>query len=292
MFSFEQLEAFTATVETGSFSAAARKLNKVQSAVSQHIINLEIDCGVELFDRNGRYPKLNKNGQKLLPYAQATLKQHKRLVNNAAILFQDNQHDITLAIDEGIPVQHLTTALASVCERFPTVSFECLSASSIDIIPLVTSKRATMGIMFSEPQIDPQIDFESLGSVAFDVYVSSQHLLALNKAPHLDILLLHRQLVIRSKSHETSSFQQAYSPDVWYADSHYVLLELMINGFGWGMLPVHIAQPSIDDGTIVRVPVEFEKLTWQANIDVIQHQSLTHCPAHAFLRENLRQLYS
>ncbi|KKL13509.1 hypothetical protein LCGC14_2525030, partial [marine sediment metagenome] len=43
MFSIDQLHAFIATVEAGSFSAAARRLSKVQSVVSQHIINLEID---------------------------------------------------------------------------------------------------------------------------------------------------------------------------------------------------------------------------------------------------------
>ncbi|WP_407074468.1 LysR family transcriptional regulator, partial [Psychrobacter sp. CAL346-MNA-CIBAN-0220] len=54
MYSIEQLEAFVLTVNTGSFSSAARSLNKAQSVVSQHVINLEIDCNSELFDRSGR----------------------------------------------------------------------------------------------------------------------------------------------------------------------------------------------------------------------------------------------
>jgi DNA-binding transcriptional LysR family regulator len=43
-------------METGSFSAAARKLNKVPSAVSMSIANLEIDLNLNLFERLGREP--------------------------------------------------------------------------------------------------------------------------------------------------------------------------------------------------------------------------------------------
>ncbi|MDP2516912.1 LysR family transcriptional regulator [Photobacterium damselae subsp. piscicida] len=42
-FSIEQLEAFVAAAETGSFSAGARKLNKAQSVISTAIANLELD---------------------------------------------------------------------------------------------------------------------------------------------------------------------------------------------------------------------------------------------------------
>ncbi|MEK8074141.1 helix-turn-helix domain-containing protein [Rhodococcoides navarretei] len=50
----EQLFMFQAVMETGSFSAAARKLGKVPSAVSMSIANLEIDLNLTLFERKGR----------------------------------------------------------------------------------------------------------------------------------------------------------------------------------------------------------------------------------------------
>lgn len=292
MFSIEQLDAFIQTVEQGSFSAAARKLGKVQSAISQHIINMEIDCGYELFDRSGRYPLLTHQGQQLLPHAKAAVIQHKRLINCAHQLDGRQYQDITLAIDEGIPMTQLSVALQSVSEQFPMIHFECLSASSIDILQLVRNKRATMGIMFSEASLDESLDFEGLGNVVFDVYVAKQHPLASLTIPHLDTLRLHRQIVIRSKSNETSSFQKAHSPDVWYADSHYVSLELISNGFGWGMLPIHIAQPALESGQLVQVKSDFENLTWHANIDVVQHQSVSNCAAHKCLRNQLTRLHN
>lgn len=56
----DQIQAFVMAAELGSFSAAARQMGKVQSAVSTAIANLEIDAGVELFDRSGRAPVLTE----------------------------------------------------------------------------------------------------------------------------------------------------------------------------------------------------------------------------------------
>ena len=45
----DQLIIFQTVMETGSFSAAARKLGKVPSAISMSIANLEIDLDLTLF---------------------------------------------------------------------------------------------------------------------------------------------------------------------------------------------------------------------------------------------------
>ena len=52
----DQMRIFVAVVDEGSFSAAARKLGRVQSAVSQSIAALEQELGIALFDRTGKAP--------------------------------------------------------------------------------------------------------------------------------------------------------------------------------------------------------------------------------------------
>lgn len=54
----DQMQAFVFAAKLGSFSAAARRMGKAQSAKSMAIANLEIDAGVEIFDRQGRSPVL------------------------------------------------------------------------------------------------------------------------------------------------------------------------------------------------------------------------------------------
>jgi DNA-binding transcriptional LysR family regulator len=71
--SFDQLRMFLAAADEGSFSAAARRVQRTQSAVSETILNLEAQLGVVLFDRAGRYPRLTKEGVILLADARAVI---------------------------------------------------------------------------------------------------------------------------------------------------------------------------------------------------------------------------
>ena len=82
-FNLQQLSAFVATVEQGSFSAAGRSLGKAQSAVSTAVANLEVDLAVNLFDRSRREPLLTAAGQALLPQARLVLEQARAFQGQA-----------------------------------------------------------------------------------------------------------------------------------------------------------------------------------------------------------------
>lgn len=59
-FSLDQLRVLVTIVDTGSFSAAGRKLRRAQSAISQAIAALETMQDVALFDRSGYKPRLTE----------------------------------------------------------------------------------------------------------------------------------------------------------------------------------------------------------------------------------------
>src|SRR6202035_1190431 len=69
--SLDQLRAFIAAADEGSFSAAGRRLRRAQSVVSQTLANLEGRLGVKLFDRGARLPMLTEQGRALLADARA-----------------------------------------------------------------------------------------------------------------------------------------------------------------------------------------------------------------------------
>ena len=70
--SLDQLRAFIAAVDEGSFSAGARKLHRAQSAVSELVSNLEAQLGVALFDRSERYPNSRQPAFNWLPMRAAS----------------------------------------------------------------------------------------------------------------------------------------------------------------------------------------------------------------------------
>ncbi len=74
------LQAFAEVAHTRSFTQAAERLNRVQSAVSGQIKRLEYITGTRLFDRTRRSVKLTKEGEILLDYAHKILR-----LNDAAL---------------------------------------------------------------------------------------------------------------------------------------------------------------------------------------------------------------
>ncbi|MBF3098427.1 LysR family transcriptional regulator, partial [Pseudomonas aeruginosa] len=96
----ESLEAFVQAVSLGSFSAAARKLGKSQSTVSEAIARLEIDLGLELFDRSGRQPQLTEAGRTLLGRVEEVLGASDRLRRVAALLAGGSEPRVTLALSD------------------------------------------------------------------------------------------------------------------------------------------------------------------------------------------------
>lgn len=64
------LRAFLEVSETGSFTRAAQRLNRVQSAVSMQVKRLEAVVGHRVFERHGRGVCLTDEGVVLLGYAR------------------------------------------------------------------------------------------------------------------------------------------------------------------------------------------------------------------------------
>jgi len=66
LFDLYQLRAFHSVGLTGTFTAAARRLNLTQSAISHAVAKLEASVGVELVDRRGRAMRLTEEGRRLM----------------------------------------------------------------------------------------------------------------------------------------------------------------------------------------------------------------------------------
>src|SRR5918997_445238 len=70
---FAWLEVFREVAARGSLTAAGASLGYTQSAVSRHVLALEAETGVRLFDRLPRGVRLTEEGRCLLAHAEALL---------------------------------------------------------------------------------------------------------------------------------------------------------------------------------------------------------------------------
>jgi DNA-binding transcriptional LysR family regulator len=106
------LRAFTAVVETGSVTAAARLLNRTQSAISLQIKRLEELLGVELFEREHRKLTLTRAGERLIGPAI-------RLVDlNDDIWGQMTTPEFDGEVRFGVPTDIVPTYIPTILKRY------------------------------------------------------------------------------------------------------------------------------------------------------------------------------
>src|SRR5438552_17967041 len=100
----DQLRAFVAVVEEGSFSAAARKLRRVQSAISTAMANLENQLGVPIWDRTTKIAKLTDQGHAVLAAARRVLLDVAALKRVPPVLVLGLEASVSLCIDAIFPL--------------------------------------------------------------------------------------------------------------------------------------------------------------------------------------------
>ena len=116
--SLDQLRVLVAIADAGSFSAAGRRLGRVQSAVSQTIATLEAVQGVALFDRSTHRPRLTDVGRVLVDQARLVLASAARFEAVAAGTRNGLEPELALAIDPLVPTAPLIDSLRALNEAF------------------------------------------------------------------------------------------------------------------------------------------------------------------------------
>ncbi len=119
------LQTFLAVVETGSFSAAARRLHMSQPAVSQQIRALEEQIGgVRLFRRSGQQMVLTLAGEQLLSNARELVAMAERVVQTVSALRGQIGGRVTLGCLAGGAEAFLPHLLAIVQRQYPAVTVD------------------------------------------------------------------------------------------------------------------------------------------------------------------------
>lgn len=130
-----QLQTFLAVAETGSFTAAARRLHLTQPAVSRQIRLLQEHLGVRLFRRAGRRMLLTHAGERLLETARQVTQLAQRAEEEMAFLRGEVVGRLRIG-GSGSPAWHvlarLLPAFRAACPAV-LVQLEPLPAGEIDL---------------------------------------------------------------------------------------------------------------------------------------------------------------
>lgn len=281
--SMEQLEAFVAAAEHGSFSAAGRALRKAQSAVSTQVSNLEEDLGLALFSRAGRNPVLTPAGERLLLEAKVILDRREHLIGVASSFEAHVEQRLVVAIDEIYPEEALGTLFADFAARFPHVELEVLFPMMQDVSRLVLDGKADIGVMWRQETLPVELGFHTLGWIPLKLVCGRNHPLA-NAVVDWEDLKRHRQIMVAVRSEGPEKQRLRTAAEVWWVESHWVILHIVKQGIGWALVPAHIIAESPVSPDLVTPAMQFDDADWPVALEMVWHKQRPSGPAAEWLR--------
>ncbi len=254
----DQLRILIAIEDAGSFSAAGRRLGRVQSAISQSIQSLEANLKVVLFDRSTKMPKLTQAGRQLALQARQVLARTEALEAHAASISSGVEPELALAIDSVFPSGPLAESLKAVGAVFPGLPLT-LYSEPIGAAERRLQEGAAQIALYAFP-MDRGYEIESrlLTRITMIPVAARTHPLARACGPLSRRLLEeHVQLILTDPVvGRDGPSQGVVSPQVWRFADLARRLDFLLAGFGWGNMPVHLVQPHLDTGDLVQLNLE------------------------------------
>lgn len=146
------LRVFTALVDAGTHTRAARALGISQSTVSETLRALERTLGVELFRKVAKgAPALTPSGEVLLGYARRMFALSSELVGALADASTRVKATLMISAVESIGAYVLPSRLAALRARWPAVRVEVLTGSCGEIRERVAAGASDLGLVL-EPE--------------------------------------------------------------------------------------------------------------------------------------------
>ena len=284
----DQLRALVTVADEGSFSAAARKLQRVQSAVSTAMANLEAQLGVPIWDRSKKVPRLTEPGQAVLASARRVLAEVDGLRRVTANLATGLETRVALCLDAFFPLPALIDLCVAFAREFPEVDLrvehQVLSAVSARVL----SGAASLGVV-SAPGLASGLEAHALSAIRMAPVVSPRHrLAALSGKIPAGQLAGEIQIVLSEHAEAGIADQGVLSARTWRVGDLHTKRELLRAGLGWGNLPEHFARDDLRSKQLVRI----QPLSWGVDEHVVSLSAIYRTdavlgPAHRWVLKEL-----
>ena len=150
MLETDLMRSFAVISEFGSFSAAARRVNRTPSAISMQMKKLEEQLGRQLFVRDGRNVRLTADGEMLLGYAHDMLR-----LNEAAIArFQVPALEglVRFGAPDDFGTQYVPEILKRFADTHPMVEVEVVLATSRELLKRMDQGTLDLTLVTSVPK--------------------------------------------------------------------------------------------------------------------------------------------
>ena len=259
---WNQLKAFLETAETGSLSAAARKLELTQPTLSRQVAAIEQQMGVTLFERVGKAMALTPTGLELLEHARAMGAAAEALGLAATGRSQAVGGVVSVSATDAVAAQLLPPLVRRLREQEPGIAIEVISSNAVSDL---LRREADIAIRHVKPE-QPDLIARLIREASASFYASEEwvrihgHPRNAEEAAHLAFVGSDRsgQYLGYLRQHGLPLSEANFS---CYAEHSVASWSLVRQGMGIGAMMDEIATDTpgivrvLDDVPPVRFPI-------------------------------------
>ena len=252
----DQLRVLATIAETGSFSAAGRRLGRAQSAISQTVVTLEGVQGVTLFDRSGHRPRLTEVGRALLGQARVVLAGAARFEAMSAGAREGIEPELAVAIDPLVPTVAFIDSLHALRGAFPFLPLSFSTEGLGGAERRLRRGDAALAFCILLPGVPEDVAALPLLGIELVPVVSARHPLArLGRPATRADLDEHVQLVLSDPSAPDGPSYGVIGSRTWRFVELGRRLDFLVAGLGWCRMPDHLVAPFIAEGRLARLSI-------------------------------------
>ena len=247
-FDLQQLQAFVAVAERGSFRAAAEQIHLSAPALSRRIDKLETILGARLFNRTTREVELTPLGRVFLERARAALDDLESAMLGISDIAASRSGRVTVACVPSAAINFLPSVVSSFSARYPLIRIRVVDEAAGLVLASVISGESDFGITFMSSLV-PGVDFDPIHTDPFVLAVRREHPLAARKNLAWSELEGERLIAVARSSGnrqvlDDALAQAGVNPSYRFEVSHIATLLGMVDaGLGLAAVP-RLALPS------------------------------------------------
>jgi LysR family transcriptional regulator, low CO2-responsive transcriptional regulator len=267
-----QLRSLIAIAETGTFTAAAKRLHLTQAAISMQIRQLEDELGVQLFARTPKRVRLTEAGEALSTRARAILTEHDAAIAEVSSLGVSTHHRLRIGTaSTRVSAAPLPSILQTLKAKHPQTEVTVVSGTSEKLIRQILAGDLDVAFV-SLPVEAADIETEALEKDALVVIASPDHPLAKRRVVTAEMLATEKLILSESGGNTRrlidAFFSQAHAkPKIVMELGRQAAINRMVEQrLGVSIAPIGSVRDEIRGGRLISRPIEGASLNWQLGL--------------------------
>ncbi|WP_070965700.1 LysR family transcriptional regulator [Vibrio sonorensis] len=147
MITLDQINAFRAVFDKGSYSAAGRSIGKDRTTVRELVLALEDEVGKPLFEIQGKKAVPTQVAEYLFPRANHLVKQADDFQHIASTAYRMSLMEVKICYDVQIPSEFLALLDAEIAKEYPSLLVHWLHRNRNDALQLLENDEAHLALL-------------------------------------------------------------------------------------------------------------------------------------------------